>query len=395
MEKEEIGNQNEENLQVEKAPEMIRIEVPHLKAPTIVGRVDLDAINTKLKPKKKPFEAVLKEREERFRATKEKQAEFKEKRKEKRKRQSRQKELNTTGKKKIVFIINPRAGIGHYKRVVRLLKKRLDLTKYFYEFFQTQYRGHGHVLAIQAARERADIIVAVGGDGTINEIAKALVGKRVVLGFIPTGSGNGLAHHLQIPTRISKAIQVINSGHSVSIDTLKINDKICISIAGLGFDGLVAELFDRSSRRGFFPYLYYVTKNYISYKPRIYFIEEKEKEREVYEAMLVSIANSSQWGFNVKVSPEASMEDGYADICFVKKPSFFRFLFSTTALLTGNLHKDKKAAHIRRLSECTIYTKDGIKLPCHIDGDPIERQNKITIKVLPKSLQIITPKKLL
>ena len=297
-----------------------------------------------------------------------------------------------SNKKKIVFIVNPYAGIGHYKRVTRLVKKRLDLSKYDYELMLTQYRGHGHVLATQIAENGGDIVIAVGGDGTINEIARALVGKNVVLGFIPTGSGNGLAHHLKVPTRISKAIKIINEGHTLMIDTLKINNNICISIAGLGFDGLVAELFDRSSRRGFFPYLNYVTKTYFLYKPQTYYIEEKGKEKEEHEAMLVSIANSSQWGFNVKVSPQASMEDGYADICLVKKPNFFMLPFSTTALLTGNLHKDKKSIHIYRLSECTIYTKENTTQPCHIDGDPIERQNKIAVKVVPKSLQVITPK---
>ena len=303
---------------------------------------------------------------------------------------------NGVNKKKIVFIINPHAGIGHYKRVVRLLKKRLDFSKYEYEVVLTQYRGHGHILATQLAENnQTDIIIAVGGDGTINEIARALVGKNVVMGCIPTGSGNGLAHHLRIPSRISKAIQLINNGFVLPIDTLQINNKICISIAGLGFDGLVAELFDKSSRRGFFPYLHYVTTSYASYTPQTYFIEEKGKEKEEHEAMLVSIANSSQWGYNVKISPQASMVDGFADICLVKKPNFFMIPFSTTALLTGNLHKHKKAVQIYRLSECTIYTKEGTTQPCHIDGDPIERQNKITMKVLPKSLQIITTKKII
>jgi YegS/Rv2252/BmrU family lipid kinase len=295
-------------------------------------------------------------------------------------------------KKKIMFIVNPHAGVGHYKKVSRLLKKRLDLSQYDYTLQLTQYRGHGHELASQAADDGTDIVVAVGGDGTINEIARALVGKRIILGFIPTGSGNGLAHHLQIPTCISKAIRLINEGHCVMIDTLAVNDLICISIAGLGFDGLVAEMFDQSSRRGFFPYLHYVIKNYITYKPQTYFVEEKGKEKEEHTAMLISIANSSQWGFNLKVSPQASMADGFADICLVKKPVFFRLPFSTTVLLTGNLHRDKKAVRIYRFRECSIYTKDNTAQPCHIDGDPIKRQNRINIRVIPKSLQIITPK---
>ena len=295
-------------------------------------------------------------------------------------------------KKKIVFIINPHAGIGHYKKVARLLRTQLDDTLYDYELQLTRYRGHGHALAVEATENNTDIVIAVGGDGTINEIARALVGKNVVLGFIPTGSGNGLAHHLQVPTQISKAIQMINDGHTSQIDTVKINNKICISIAGMGFDGLVAEMFDSSSRRGFFPYLYYVMKTFTSYKQQTYYVEEKGKEKQEHTVMLVSIANSSQWGFNLKISPEASMDDGYADICLAKKPDFFTLPFSTTALLTGNVDKDKRNMHIYRLSECTIYTKDEIAQPFHIDGDPIERQTKLEIKVLPKSLCIITPK---
>jgi YegS/Rv2252/BmrU family lipid kinase len=297
-------------------------------------------------------------------------------------------------KKKIVFIINPYAGIGHYKKVSRLLKKRLDISQYDYELALTQYRGHGEVLAVQAVEDKVDIVVAVGGDGTINEIARSLVGKDIIMGFIPTGSGNGLAHHLQIPAHVSKAIRIINENHSLEIDILKINNQICVSIAGLGFDGFVAEMFDHSSRRGFFPYLHYVIKSYITYEPQTYIIEEKGEKKGEHKAMLVSIANSSQWGFNVKISPEASMADGCADICLVKKPAVFRLPFSTTALLTGNLHRDKKSIQIYRLPECVIYTKDNIAQPCHIDGDPVKRQNRIIISVLPKSLRVITPKQI-
>lgn len=295
-------------------------------------------------------------------------------------------------KKKIVFIVNPRAGIGYYKKVVRLLRKQLNLDLYEYQLQLTRYRGHGHILATEAAKNNVDIVIAVGGDGTINEIARALVGKNVILGFIPTGSGNGLAHHLRVPTRISKSIKIINDCSTREIDTININGETCISIAGMGFDGLVAELFDRSSRRGFFPYVYHVMNSFSSYKQQTYYVEEKGKEKQEHTVMLVSIANSSQWGFNVKVSPEASMEDGCADICLMKKPNFFTLPFSTTALLTGNLHKDKRDMHIYRLSECTIYTKDEIPQPFHIDGDPVERQTKLEIKVSPKSLRIITPK---
>ena len=298
------------------------------------------------------------------------------------------------GKQKMVFIINPRAGMGYYKKINRLLKKHLDHSKYDYELVLTQYQGHGHVLAVNAVENGTDIVIAVGGDGTINEIARALIGENILLGFIPTGSGNGFAHHLKIPAGIARAIRVINERCTLDIDTLKINGKACISIAGMGFDGYIAELFDKSSRRGLFPYLNFVVRSFFSYKPRSYIVETDSGKKE-YTALLISIANSSQWGFNVKISPEASIQDGYADICFVKKPSFLRLIFQAAELLTGNIHRNKSAITIYRFSKCTIYEKDNITQPFHIDGDPKERQSKLQVEVLPKSLKIIVPQKAL
>ena len=297
-------------------------------------------------------------------------------------------------KQRILFIINPHAGVGYYKKVSRLLKKRLDTSKYDYELILTQYRNHGHVLATEAVENGNDIVIAVGGDGTINEIARALIGKdkEIVFGFIPTGSGNGLAHHLKMPTTVSKAIKVINEQQILEIDTLKINKKTCVSIAGMGFDAYIAELFDKSSRRGLFPYLYFVVRSFFSYQPRMFVVEADGVKKE-HSALLISIANSSQWGFNVKISPQASLHDGYADICFAKKPPLCQLISYATELLTGNIHRDKSAVAIYRFSKCVIYEKENLNQPFHIDGDPLERQSKLDVEVLPKSLKIIVPHK--
>ena len=295
-------------------------------------------------------------------------------------------------KQKIIIIINPRAGIGYYKKVNRLLKKHLDKSQYDYQLLLTQYRGHGYVLATEAVQNGTDIVIAVGGDGTINEIARALIGKDTVFGFIPTGSGNGLAHHLKMPINISRAIKVINEQHILKIDTLKINEKTCISIAGMGFDAHIAELFDKSSRRGLFPYLNFVIRSFFSYPPKTYVVEADGEKKE-HTALMISIANSSQWGFNVKISPQASIQDGYADVCFVKKPPFYQLISYAAELLTGNIHRNKSAIAIYRFAKCVIYEKDNVNQPFHIDGDPMERQSKLEVAVLPQSLKIIVPLK--
>jgi YegS/Rv2252/BmrU family lipid kinase len=297
-------------------------------------------------------------------------------------------------KQKIVFIINPRAGIGYYKRVNRLLKQHLDTTKYDYELATTQYRGHGYVLAMEAVQNGTAVVVAVGGDGTINEIARALIGKETVFGFIPTGSGNGLAHHLKMPLHIVRAIKVINEQQILKIDTLEINNKACISIAGMGFDAYIAELFDKSSRRGLFPYLNFVVQSFFTYQPRTYIVEADGEQKE-HTALMISIANSSQWGFNVKISPQASIQDGYADICFAQKPPLFRLIPCATKLLTSSIHLDNSAVAIYRYANCTVYEKENENQPFHIDGDCQQRQAKLEVKVLPQSLKTIVPSEII
>ena len=294
-------------------------------------------------------------------------------------------------KKKIVFIINPHAGIGHYKKVTRLIAENIDISKYDYRIETTHYKDHGKELTQQAIQENIDIVVAVGGDGTINEVARVLVGTEVALGVISTGSGNGLAHHLGISTNIKKAIKIINIEKTSPIDTLLVNDNVCISIAGVGFDGLVAEMFDRLPKRGLFSYVKCVTRAFFSYKSQNYVIENKKGKTREHTALLVSFANSSQWGFNVKIAPEASLTDGYVDVCFLKKPNFFTLFFRAIALFSGNLHRYKEAADIYHFSECKIYAKNNIPQPFHIDGDTKERQKVIQVKVIPRSLRIILP----
>jgi YegS/Rv2252/BmrU family lipid kinase len=297
-------------------------------------------------------------------------------------------------KTQIVFIVNPRAGIGKYKKLERLLPEVLDLERFAYRLFVTQYRGHATLLAQQAVENHVDIVVAVGGDGTVNEIADVLVATNVCLGFIPTGSGNGLARHLHIPVRIKKAIRLINNPNHQIIDTLSVNGKICTSIAGMGFDAQIAELFARSKYRGFFPYLHYIICSFFQYQPKTYLIQQDGLPSvEHSNILMVSVANSSQWGFNIKVVSRASLQDGYADVCMIEKPTFFFIGFRVLALLAGKLHLDKSAVHVYHVKECTVVEKNGDLQPCHIDGEPVQRCNSMLVKVQEKSLRVLTPQR--
>ena len=161
----------------------------------------------------------------------------------------------TSLKKKIIIIINPISGIGRQKTVEKLAKKFLDAEKYDYTFAYSEYAGHAVEIARMAVEDRYEIVVAVGGDGSINEVVSSIVNSSVALGVIPTGSGNGLAHHLKIPIRIKKALKVINQNHQTQIDTAIIQGRSFASVSGVGYDAKIAHQFSNSKRRGFFSYL--------------------------------------------------------------------------------------------------------------------------------------------
>jgi len=164
-------------------------------------------------------------------------------------------------KKKIQFIINPISGVGRHNLIEKYIDKRIDKAVFDYDISYTKHQLHGTQIAGEAIKINYEIIVAAGGDGSINEIAQKLIGSNTILGIIPTGSGNGLAHHLNIPVNILQAIDVINKLKTIKIDTATINNNIFVSIAGVGFDAHVAKKFAKAKKRGFLTYFKIVLRN--------------------------------------------------------------------------------------------------------------------------------------
>jgi diacylglycerol kinase family enzyme len=181
-------------------------------------------------------------------------------------------------KKDILFIINPVSGARAKGGIEEKIEKHLDQSRYNFNIVHTGYHGHATILSEQAVKDNVDVIVAVGGDGSINEIAKATHGTKTMIGIIPFGSGNGLAHHLKIPFRVPKALEIINQYKVKKIDTLKINNELCISIAGVGFDALVAKRFEKMKQRGFQAYFKIILQEYLNYKPIKYKVVIDGKE---------------------------------------------------------------------------------------------------------------------
>lgn len=290
-------------------------------------------------------------------------------------------------KKKLTFVINPISGVFSKDRVVSAIETYLDKNKFEYSIEFTEGPGHALEICDRKIGEGAEIIVAVGGDGSVNEIARKLTDKNVQLGIIPAGSGNGLAHHLNIPFSYRKAIEVINRGKSLKIDTGSINDVFFISIAGIGFDGIVAREYARYKRRGFLTYLKVVTEEYVNYRPRRYTIEVNGEVLK-RKALFISFANSDQFGYGASIAPTASVDDGLLDVIIMKKPMVIELPILASLLYWKKIDLSRQF-EIIKARELVVKTRR--KRWVNIDGEPVKMKKKLLVKVHPLSLNIIVP----
>jgi diacylglycerol kinase (ATP) len=290
-------------------------------------------------------------------------------------------------RKKILFIVNPISGTQKQKRIEKWIEEGLDKSKFSFAIEHTTHQGHATELSKTAVEKEIDIIVAVGGDGTVNEVGQTLIGSSTVLGIIPTGSGNGLARHLKIPLNFTKAINVINKCNVRKIDTATVNDKVFLSVAGVGYDAFVARKFSKAAKRGFISYFRIVTAEYPKYTPKKYELEIDGKKI-TRRAMLVTFANSNQFGNNASIDPKACIDDGYIDVCIVRRIPLLLIPFYVPFLFTKTFHKTHYI-EIIKAKEVRIVRKKGKTI--HFDGDPFKMSKILDMKINPLSLNIIVP----
>lgn len=288
-------------------------------------------------------------------------------------------------KKRILFIINPISG-GHNKAAIqRAIFELLDDSVFDICIEKTKFAGHGRELAKNAVNECFDIIVAVGGDGTINEIASQLVHSNTALAIIPSGSGNGLARDLKIPRNYKKAIKNINSLKVNKIDVGRCNDEYFFSLAGVGFDAKVAYQFNRGKKRGFFGYAWACLRDYYTYKGEFFEIQINDQKLSG-EYFFITAANATQWGFNVRVAPQASMQDGEFNVCFCKPPNFFSLIPLGIYVLSNKIENSKLVTIINAKK---LHIESPNQFYLHLDGDAKDLQTNISLEILPNALSII------
>lgn len=291
-------------------------------------------------------------------------------------------------KTKVCLIINPVSGTESKKNIPEEAASALDQKKFDLIIRITGYPGHANEIAREAVKNNFAYVLTAGGDGTVNEVAKALVNTNTVLGIIPFGSGNGLARDLNIPLDSEKAIRIVLEGNIRTIDYGKANEHIFFCTCGVGFDAFISDKFAEEKKRGPLGYVRNIVEGAIDFKSEEYKIIHDEGSL-VERAFLVTCANASQYGNEVYIAPDADMEDGKMNVSILKPLNANEIPQTTLQLFTKNIDKNSKMISLLTSSLTIKRKQPGVM---HVDGEPIESGKEINVKIFHKGLNVFAPK---
>jgi YegS/Rv2252/BmrU family lipid kinase len=291
-------------------------------------------------------------------------------------------------KEPVVFIINPIAGSRSKKNIPDLIKQLVDEERFTPIIRFTRKAGHATELARKSVKRGARFIFAGGGDGTVNEVARALVGTKAALGIIPLGSGNGLARQLEVPLRTDKAISVLHRFKVVSIDYGVANETPFFCTCGVGFDAKISHDFAEMGTRGFYTYFKTTVHNLFSYRPKRYKIKV-DGVKHKYRAFLVTVANAQQYGNNAFIAPLANIQDGKLDISVLRPFPGYSMIGLAVKLFRKKIDKSSYVDSLRGKEIVLKRKKPG---PFHFDGEPVMMGKKIHLHVVPHGLRVIVPR---
>ncbi len=290
-------------------------------------------------------------------------------------------------KQTTLFVVNPVSGTGRQKNIEPVIQDNLDHDLFDYSVCYTEHIHHGTELAREAADSGYDCVVAVGGDGSVNDVAQGLKDTGVHMGIIPCGSGNGLARTLKIPLRPTLAVQTLNKLHSQTIDSIVVNDRhLSVNASGVGFDAHIARLLKAVKKRGFQAYSSIFFREYASYESNNYrlTIDGRTLSR---KAWFIAIANGSQYGYNLTVAPKAKLTDGLLDISIIDKVPIDH-LAITAPMAFMNLLDHSQHVEMFRAKE--IHIEGNRDKWVNIDGEGENLGDNLHFVVHPQSVKIYT-----
>ncbi|MBK9320308.1 MAG: diacylglycerol kinase family lipid kinase [Bacteroidetes bacterium] len=289
--------------------------------------------------------------------------------------------------KRLRVLINPIAGHGLAPTIAKLIDSSPLIGQYEVDTQTTEYAGHAAVLAEEAVRLNYAGVIAVGGDGTVNEIAARLVNTSTALGIIPSGSGNGLARHLGYSLKFQTCLRQIATAEIRKIDTLSINNHFGLNVSGLGFDGFVAWRFNQEGKRGLSNYTRIALSEYFKY-PSIRFQLRIDDKTISTDGHMLVIANASQFGNAAIIAPLAELNDGYMDIVTVKKPPLLQMPELFYRLFKGSL---KESNYLKSYKCKSFQAVADRPVHLHVDGEAHSPISSIDVKINPLSLLVFMP----
>ena len=290
---------------------------------------------------------------------------------------------------KIYFIVKP---LGTYalKKLHKSIEATFDKKKDSLQILNTLKKGHAIDLAQKAIQEKADLLVACGGDGTINEVARGLVGTEIPLAIIPLGSGNGIARHFKIPFGISQAVQLIKKNKVAKMDVGEVNGHYFFGNMGCALESHFIRTYQKNKWHGIWAYIIAFLDAILSFRYQKIKIEYDENSQTISPFVML-VSNTNQQGYDFSLTPQALSNDGLMDVFWMERSNFFNnFIFIVNALMGGKL--TTKGCNLIRLSALKISLLESSDLCVQIDGEfLLVKSKRLEVKVLPKQLNLIIP----
>lgn len=286
-------------------------------------------------------------------------------------------------------IINPNAGDQRKQAILPgIIKKKFSQYAINTDIVYTTGPGNAAEMARKAVSEKHDVVIAAGGDGTINEVAGALVKTKTPLGILPLGSGNGLARSLKIPVKIEQALDILCHPHILMMDVGQVNDRFFFGVCGVGFDAVIGYKFQQFGTRGPIPYFIIGFREYVKFRDKEYILNSDTKQTTV-SPLFITVANTSQYGAGAVIAPSADFKDGLLNICIMERVSFLKALLILPLLFNGKIEKSKYYSQFlcRSLEITSAADQDYV----HTDGEPWTFSKKLTIEIKPAALHVCAP----